>query len=183
MGLYSKLVQIKRKLNGEFTTPELIKRGLTVGKGFSRGAGVFLDPSHCHLITIGDDVTISIRVIVLAHDASTKNKLGVTKIGKVVIGDNCFIGAGAIILPNVEIGKGSIVAAGSIVTKSVPECVVVAGNPARVICTVDDYTDKHSAMIETSRVFDESYRYHKKIAKEKIEEMKSEVKNGKCYID
>ena len=70
-------------LNREFPTETLIKRGMRVGKDFNRQQGCFLDPTHCFLITIGDDVTMSIRVTVMAHDASTKKMLGYTKIGQV----------------------------------------------------------------------------------------------------
>ena len=67
--------------------------GMKVGKDFNRLAGVILDPSHCWLIDIGDNVTIAPRVHVLCHDASTKGFLGYTKIGRVNIGSNVFIGA------------------------------------------------------------------------------------------
>ena len=65
-------------LNREIPTEVLIKRGMKVGKDFNRQQGCFLDPTHCFLITIGDDVTMSIRVTVMAHDASTKETLGYT---------------------------------------------------------------------------------------------------------
>ena len=63
--------------------------------------------------------------------------------GKVIIEDFAYIGAFSQIMPGVTIGKGSIVAAGSIVTKSVPPGVVVGGNPAKYICTVDEYYEKN----------------------------------------
>ena len=66
--------------------------------------GYELDPSHCWLIEIGDNVTFGPHVQVLAHDASMHNVLGYTKIGRVRIGNNVFIGAGSIVLPNVQIG-------------------------------------------------------------------------------
>ena len=59
--------------------------------------------------------------------------------GKVVIKDWAYIGAHAQIMPGVTIGEGAMVAAGSIVTKSVPDGMVVGGNPAKIICSVDDY--------------------------------------------
>lgn len=60
-----------------------------------------------------------------------------------MINDWAYIGSCAQIMPGVTIGEGSMVAAGSIVTKSVPAGVVVAGNPARVICTVDEYIERN----------------------------------------
>lgn len=58
-----------------------IDNGLTIGKNPNIQDGVRLDPSHCWLISIGDCVTLAPNVVVLAHDASTKRKIGYTKIG------------------------------------------------------------------------------------------------------
>lgn len=69
--------------------------------------GIIFDPSHCWLITIGNNVTIAPRVYILCHDASTKLSLGYTKIGKVIIGNNVFIGANTTVLPSVTIGNGA----------------------------------------------------------------------------
>ena len=63
--------------------------------------------------------------------------------GKITIEDLAYIGSGAQIMPGVTIGEGSLVAAGAIVTKSVPKHTVVAGNPARVICTVDEFCERN----------------------------------------
>ena len=63
--------------------------------------------------------------------------------GKVVIGDYVYLGTGTQIMPGVTIGNNVLVAAGSIVTKSVPDNVVVGGNPARIICTIDEYIKKN----------------------------------------
>ena len=52
---------------------------------------------------------------------------------KVVIGENCWIGAKAFILPGVELGEGCVVAGGSVVTKSFPPLSIIGGNPARLI--------------------------------------------------
>ena len=64
--------------------------------------------------------------------------------GKVIIEDWVYIGTGSQILPGVTIGEGSLVAAGSIVTKSVPPGMVVGGNPAKVLCSVKDYVEKNT---------------------------------------
>ena len=89
------------RFRGDFTTEKLISMGMMVGKNFKRLHGTILDPSHCWLIEIGDNVTMAPRVHILCHDASTKTFLGYTKIGRVTIGDNVFIGAGTVVLPGV----------------------------------------------------------------------------------
>ena len=64
------------RLRGEYTTEKLIHLGMKVGKNYHRLNGVILDPAHCWLIEIGDNVTMAPRVHVLAHDASTIHYLG-----------------------------------------------------------------------------------------------------------
>lgn len=63
--------------------------------------------------------------------------------GKIKVEDWAYIGAGSQVMPGVTIGEGALVAAGSIVTKSVPPRTVVGGNPARVICSVEEYLAKN----------------------------------------
>lgn len=63
--------------------------------------------------------------------------------GTITVKDNCFIGARALIMQNVTIGNNCIVGMGSIVTKDVPDHSVVAGVPAKVICTTEQYLEKH----------------------------------------
>ena len=145
-------------LNREIPTEVLIKRGMKVGKDFNRQQGCFLDPTHCFLITIGDDVTMSIRVTVMAHDASTKKNLGYTKIGQVHIGNHVFIGANTTILPGVTIGDYAVIGAGSIVTHDVPAKTVVAGIPAKEICSVDEYAARFQSQMNEANTFGDEYR-------------------------
>ena len=78
------------------------------------------------------------------------------KIGKIVVGNNCFIGHGAKIMPGVTIGDNVIVGACAIVTKDVPSNSVVAGIPARVICTIDDFYNKNKDKFQpTAKMSDE----------------------------
>ena len=122
------------RLRGEYTTEKLIKMGLKVGKkNFKRLNGVIIDPAHCWLITLGDNVTFAPRVHILAHDASTKNYLNFTKIGRVNIGNNVFIGAESVVLPNITIGDNVIIGAGCVVVKSVPANSTIIGNPAVIV--------------------------------------------------
>lgn len=63
--------------------------------------------------------------------------------GKVTVGDYVYIGTNSMIMPGVTIGNHVLVAAGSVVTKSVPDNVVIAGNPAKIICTIDNYLERN----------------------------------------
>ncbi len=152
------LRKILMLLNREIPTETLIKRGMKVGENFNRQQGCFLDPTHCFLITIGNDVTMSIRVTVMAHDASTKKTLGYTKIGQIHIGDHVFIGANATILPGVTIGDYAVIGAGSIVTHDVPAKTVAAGVPARELCSVDEYAARFHTQMDKTNTFGEEYR-------------------------
>ena len=152
------LSKILMRLNREIPTKTLINRGMKVGENFNRQQGCFLDPTHCFLITIGDDVTMSVRVTVMAHDASTKKTLGYTKIGQVHIGDHVFIGANTTILPGVTIGDYAVVGAGSIVTHDVPAKTVVAGVPAKEICSVDEYVARFQSQMDEANTFGDEYR-------------------------
>ena len=94
------------------------------------------------LISIGDRVTLSSRVSLLTHDGSgwlMRDESGRRyNFGRIDIGNDVFIGLGAIIMPGVRIGDNCIVGAGSVVTKSIPSGSVVAGNPARLIGSYED---------------------------------------------
>ncbi len=101
-----------------------------------------------YLVRIGNHVTISADALLLTHDGAVwvgrNEQPFLNKMGTIAIKDNCFIGAKSIILPNTVIGPNSVVGAGSVVTKEVLPNTVVAGNPARSICTVDEYLEKTS---------------------------------------
>lgn len=171
------------RFRGEYTTEKLVSMGMRVGKSFIRLHGVILDPSHCWLIEIGDNVTMAPRVHILCHDASTKGFLGYTKIGRVTIGNNVFIGAESVVLPGVTIGSNVIIGANSTVTHDVPNGVVVAGSPARVICTLEEYIAKERIRLETAPCYGEEYTLRKNVSMEKRMEQKS-VLDGKIgYID
>lgn len=132
---------------------KLIKRGLTVGKNFSRMGGVIIDPSHCYHITIGDNVTLAPRVHILAHDASTYAYLGKTRVANVTIGNDVFVGADTIILPGVHIGNRVIIGAGSVVTKDIPNNSVAIGNPTKVICPIDEYLEREKSKMCAENTF------------------------------
>jgi maltose O-acetyltransferase len=129
----------------------LQKTGLQLGKNVWIVDDCFLDSAHCYLISIGDNTTICPNVRLIAHDASTKKILGYVKFGRIDIKENCFIGDSTIILPNVTIGANSIIGSGSVVTKSVPPNTVAAGNPAKYICSIEDYTKKMEGLLSNEK--------------------------------
>lgn len=94
------------------------------------------------LVEIGDNFISAPGSIILAHDASLFLHTGKYRCEKTIIGSNVFLGANTTILPGITIGDGAIVGAGAVVTKDVAPYTVVAGNPARFICSVKDYVSK-----------------------------------------
>jgi acetyltransferase-like isoleucine patch superfamily enzyme len=92
-------------------------------------------------LSIGNRVAIAQRVLIILsshpNNSRLREQVGVVN-GSVTICDDAWIGAGAILLPNVTVGEQAIVAAGAIVTKDVLPRTVVAGNPARVLRSLDE---------------------------------------------
>lgn len=101
--------------------------------------------SEPYLITVGNNCQITdCRLFTHGGGASIRrNHPDFDCFGKIKIGDYVYIGANAIVLPGVTIGDNSLIAAGSIVTKSVPANAVVAGNPAKIICTIEEYYERN----------------------------------------
>lgn len=120
----------------------------------------FVDNLIPQAVTIGENFVSSLNSIILAHDASLFNHIKKHRIEEVFIGDNVFLGAGAIVLPGVKIGDGAIVGAGAIVTKNVEAYTVVIGNPAKFHCTVQEYIlkcEKKGVLFETPESFEKYY--------------------------
>jgi maltose O-acetyltransferase len=85
-------------------------------------------------VIIGKNSHTNHGCIIFSHDGIAKNRIrGANGLGKVVIGDNVFLGVRSIFLSNVTIYNYSAIGAGSVVTKDIPADVIAAGNPARVI--------------------------------------------------
>jgi acetyltransferase-like isoleucine patch superfamily enzyme len=103
---------------------------LRIGDRVFLNTGVFI--SCVHEITIGDDVAIANDAYLTDSDSHGVEGRKVRE-APIRIGNGVWIGARAIILPGVTIGSRSLVAAGAVVTRDVPEDTLVGGNPARVI--------------------------------------------------
>jgi len=159
----------------------LKNKGLAIGENTNILEPFFFDPQHCFLISIGDNCTLAPNVRLIAHDASSKQHLGFTRIGKITIHNNCFIGDSVIVLPNVSIGPNTIIGAGTVVNKDVPGNVVAAGNPVKVLCSLQDYTDKISRSAKAKGVYGDEFLLEN-ITQDRMKEMLNELQNGEAFI-
>lgn len=121
------------------------KKGICIGESCHIYSNI--STSESYLIRIGNNVTISNDVQFITHDNSISKVLPdfTDVFGKIVIDDNVFIGARSILLPGIKIGRNTIVAAGSVVTKSFGENLIIGGNPAHIISDVSTYKLKISS--------------------------------------
>jgi len=140
---------LRKLLNRQTEMDYLLSRGMKVGNNCHIYSDATIDHTYPHLISIGDNVTISTNVTILAHDASTNVVQAGTKLGRVTIGNNVFIGTGSIILCDTRIGNNVVVGAGSLVTRDLPDNGVYAGSPARMICSIEEYREKMQKLRET----------------------------------
>ena len=120
--------------------------GVKIGKNVRFTGKHISFGSEPYLVEIGDNVTITADVLFETHDGGAglfrKEHPGINIFGKIKVGNNVFIGHRVIIMPNVNIGNNVVIGAGSVVTKDVPSNVVVAGVPARIIRSIDEYKEK-----------------------------------------
>ena len=142
------LVKFLRRRLRDIGLAWLRRRGLRYGRDCR-----FIGPlpkfmNEPYLVSIGNHCTISSGVAFITHDGATwlfrdePEYKDLKRYARTEVRDNCFIGARAIILPGVTIGPDAIVGAGSVVAGDVAAGAVVAGNPARFICTLDEYKAK-----------------------------------------
>jgi maltose O-acetyltransferase len=141
-----KMLSTVKRIIRNLYLKRLIVRGFQIGENFDMESGCNIDAGFPWLIKIGNNVTLASDVYILAHDASTKNAIGISKCGNVKIGDNVFIGAKTVVLPNVTIGNNVIIGANSCVTHDVASNSVVAGNPAIKIMEYSEFVDKHTKL-------------------------------------
>ncbi len=131
-----------------FSNPlkECKRNGMKVGKGCNILSWKII--AEAYLIEIGDYVQITDGVHLFTHGGGWilrhygRGISDYDSFGKVVIGNNVYIGNNACIMPGITIGNNVVIGAASVVTKNVPDNVVIAGNPARIINTIDNYCMK-----------------------------------------
>lgn len=133
--------------------------GISVGEGtiFYNPMTMQIDRSRPYLLKIGAYCKITAGAVILTHDYSRsvlRRAYGevVGEGRKTIIGDNVFIGMNTIIMMGTHIGNNVIVGAGSVVSGSFPDNVVIAGNPARIIRTLDEhYAIKKEKMLSDAK--------------------------------
>ena len=124
--------------------------------------------SEPYLITIGNNVTVTSGVRFVTHDGSgalmRDSKGRRYSYQPIKIGNNVFVGVNSILMPGIQIEDNVIIAAGSVVTKSIPQGVIVAGVPAKIIGKFEDLESRMLA----SYISDEDFKNQKGAQKEKI---------------
>jgi len=113
--------------------------------GNTKHHNAFIDRLTPQFVEIGDYFVSAPGAYIISHDSSTFRHIGKYRIEKVTIGDKVYLGANSVVLPGVTIGDNAIIGAGSVVTKDVAANTVVAGVPARYICSIDEYFAKCEA--------------------------------------
>lgn len=108
-------------------------RGVQVGSNVWIGLYVYIDELHPEALSIGDHCTIGLRTSILTHFYWGRRRPASN--GTVVIENNVFIGPHCVILPNVRIGEGSVIQAGSVISQSVPAHTLWGGPPAGPLAT------------------------------------------------
>jgi maltose O-acetyltransferase len=171
----------RRRMDGRYERYRVL--GMHLGREVALPPSCWIDEAHCFLISIGDHVGFGERCQILAHDAQMNEFLGVTRVGRVVIHESCHIGAGTIILPGVEIGPRTIVAAGSVVSRSLPPDTFCMGAPARAISPLAEYLERHERAAEKRPQFPyAAYRNVHLLTRAQRDEMLRALADGDGYI-
>lgn len=172
-----KIHKRREKKNKEY----LLNHGLIIGDRVNIDFNS-IDGLYPWLIEIGSDIIFSPGVKILAHDASTQIPLGKAKVGKVKIGNCVFIGVNSIVLCNTTIGNNVIIGAGSVVTKDIPSNSVYAGNPARFVCTFNEYIEKNKKLMESRPNFESPFWIWANKSKKDYDDMKEKLNDGMGYL-
>ena len=138
----------------------LRKQGVRIGKNSSILYPSYVDGRLPYLLEIGDDVVISLYVTILTHDAASAWAGDLVKVGRVRINDHVFIGANTTVMCNVAIGPNAIVGAGSVISRDVPPDSVVAGNPAKLVCSMEKFKVKHRELGGRQPLFEGKHFQH-----------------------
>lgn len=156
--------------------------GMHIGQGVNLPASTWIDSSNCYAISIGDWCGFGEQCLILAHDAQMDEFLDAGLVARVIVHESCHFGSRTVILPGVEVGPRTIVGANSVVAKSLPPETVCAGVPAKVICTLDEYLQRHQAAVASGREFPWLHYNIDVLTPERRREIMDALANGPIYI-
>lgn len=147
------------------------KAGVNIGEG--NWVSSYFWSTEPWLITVGDHCQITAGVKIVTHGCGhvlRDKDPDFDTFGKVIVGSWCYLGTNALIMPGVTIGDNVLVAAGSVVTKSVPSGMVVGGNPARILCTIEEYRQRNERynLNTKSLAQDKKRELHESLPEEKF---------------
>lgn len=174
--IYKKIIY-GYKSSSESYIKYLKKRGILIGKDvtFYEPNTNYIDTQKPWLIEIGNNVEITRGVVIITHDYAWSvikqlNGKIVGSRGKVTIGNNVFIGINTVILQGVTIGNNVIIGANTLVNKDIPDNAIVAGNPCKMISSVDQYIVKREKkqILEAKEMFLEYYKRYEKIPPKEV---------------
>lgn len=188
-----KFLSIQSPSTNEEFIAYLRQSGVTVGERcvFFAPQSNVIDVTRPYMLEIGDDVQIVYGVSILTHGYDWSVLKGVYgevlgSAGKVKIGNNVFLGANSTVLKGVTIGNNVIIGAGSLVNKDIPDNSVAAGNPCRVIMSLEEYYEKRkAAQLEEAAELVKCYRqvYNKDPGEKELSEFFFLYSNGQTPIN
>lgn len=133
---------------------ELREHGASIASLVFLGPDVYIERDYAQLLVIEDGVVLARGVSVFFHDSALNNVASEPiKFGRVVLRQNCYVGANSTILCGVEIGARAVIGACSLVTEDIPPEVVAYGQPAQVHGTIQDLLEKHRRNQQGNRRF------------------------------
>ena len=162
----------------------LIKQGARIGKGTRFNCTTNAFGSEPYLITVGEDCLFAANTCFVTHDGGIKvlNSLHkyrqgdiylrMDKIAPIKLGNNVYTGMHAMIMPGVTVGNNVIIGACSVVTHDVPSNCIVAGVPARIICSLDEYYARSINKVEPTPTLTYSQKKEYYLKKFKIDTSK-----------
>src|SRR3989442_2048691 len=157
-------------------------RGMHIGRDVNFVDHLYVDEEYCALISIGDIRFVGPECMILAHGAGPEIALGAVRVGTVVLHASCHVGARTIILPGVEIGPRTVIAANSVVSRSLPADTVCGGRPARPFSTLSQYIEAHRRRLEVARTFEYSAYDVPNLSPERQAALVSAVLAGDVYM-
>ncbi len=124
-----------------------------IGRDVNFPTDLFVDEAFAWLIRIEDTTSFGPECMILAHEPGPTDAVGMSRVGPVVLHASCHIGARTVVLPGVEVGPRTVVAANAVVSRSLPPDTVCAGRPARPFSTLGQYLEVHRRRIEEAPGF------------------------------